>query len=172
MVPCEKILKTAREQEVDMIGLSGLITPSLDEMVHVAKEMERKGFKMPLLIGGATTSVKHTAVQDRAAATTGRSSTSRTPRESVGVVDRLNRPEARAELDRENRAHAGAGARQPSPRRRQRKLVPYAEALPQPVRDRLVRSADRRPVVPRHADPARRPARASSSPTSTGRRSS
>ena len=55
MVPCEKILQTAREQNVDVIGLSGLITPSLDEMAHVAKEMERQGFKLPLLIGGATT---------------------------------------------------------------------------------------------------------------------
>jgi 5-methyltetrahydrofolate--homocysteine methyltransferase len=63
MVPCEKILKTARETNADMIGLSGLITPSLDEMVHVAKEMQRQGFKMPLLIGGATTSKAHTAVK-------------------------------------------------------------------------------------------------------------
>ncbi|MGL4458588.1 MAG: B12-binding domain-containing protein, partial [Plesiomonas shigelloides] len=63
MVPCEKILKTARELEVDIIGLSGLITPSLDEMVHVAKEMERQGFTLPLLIGGATTSKAHTAVK-------------------------------------------------------------------------------------------------------------
>lgn len=63
MVPCEKILNTAREQNVDLIGLSGLITPSLDEMVHVAKEMERLGFQMPLLIGGATTSRIHTAVK-------------------------------------------------------------------------------------------------------------
>jgi len=63
MVPCEKILATAREQKVDMIGLSGLITPSLDEMVHVAREMSREGFEVPLLIGGATTSKAHTAVK-------------------------------------------------------------------------------------------------------------
>ncbi|QIF56311.1 MULTISPECIES: methionine synthase [unclassified Providencia] len=63
MVPCETILKTAREENVDIIGLSGLITPSLDEMVHVAKEMERQGFTLPLLIGGATTSKAHTAVK-------------------------------------------------------------------------------------------------------------
>jgi 5-methyltetrahydrofolate--homocysteine methyltransferase len=63
MVPCEKILQTAREQQVDIIGLSGLITPSLDEMAHVAREMEREGFKVPLLIGGATTSKAHTAVK-------------------------------------------------------------------------------------------------------------
>jgi len=63
MVPCEKILQTARDQKVDIIGLSGLITPSLDEMAHVAKEMEREGFQTPLLIGGATTSKAHTAVK-------------------------------------------------------------------------------------------------------------
>lgn len=63
MVPCEKILQTAREREVDLIGLSGLITPSLDEMVHVAREMQREGMVLPLLIGGATTSRVHTAVK-------------------------------------------------------------------------------------------------------------
>ncbi|MBN1870803.1 MAG: methionine synthase [Candidatus Omnitrophica bacterium] len=63
MVPCEKILETARQEKADMIGLSGLITPSLDEMVHVAHEMERQGFDIPLLIGGATTSANHTAVK-------------------------------------------------------------------------------------------------------------
>jgi 5-methyltetrahydrofolate--homocysteine methyltransferase len=63
MVPCEKILQAAREANADIIGLSGLITPSLDEMVHVAKEMERLGFGIPLLIGGATTSRAHTAVK-------------------------------------------------------------------------------------------------------------
>jgi 5-methyltetrahydrofolate--homocysteine methyltransferase len=63
MVSCEKILERAKEEKADMIGLSGLITPSLDEMVHVAKEMERQGFKLPLLIGGATTSRRHTAVK-------------------------------------------------------------------------------------------------------------
>ncbi|WP_111411869.1 methionine synthase [Billgrantia lactosivorans] len=63
MVPAERILQTAREEKADIIGLSGLITPSLDEMVHVAKEMQRQGFKLPLLIGGATTSKAHTAVK-------------------------------------------------------------------------------------------------------------
>ncbi len=63
MVPPEKILQTAIDENVDVIGLSGLITPSLDEMVYLAKEMERKGFKIPLLIGGATTSKAHTAVK-------------------------------------------------------------------------------------------------------------
>jgi 5-methyltetrahydrofolate--homocysteine methyltransferase len=63
MVPCEKILATAQEKNCDIIGLSGLITPSLDEMIHVAKEMQRQGFSIPLIIGGATTSKAHTAVK-------------------------------------------------------------------------------------------------------------
>jgi len=63
MVPCEKILERARTEKADVIGLSGLITPSLDEMVHVAKEMERQGFTTPLLVGGATTSRAHTAIK-------------------------------------------------------------------------------------------------------------
>src|SRR5258708_27773897 len=102
MVPCEKILETAREQQADMIGLSGLITPSLDEMVHVAKEMERTGFQLPLLIGGATTSAKHTAVKIAPAfheIVIHVKDASRV----VGVVDRLQRKEARPELDREYR---------------------------------------------------------------------
>src|SRR6202789_2846067 len=63
MVSCEKILERAKVEKADMIGLSGLITPSLDEMVHVAKEMERQGFTVPLLVGGATTSRAHTAIK-------------------------------------------------------------------------------------------------------------
>ncbi|MFV8571015.1 methionine synthase [Marinobacter sp. SBS5] len=63
MVPCEKILETAKKENVDIIGLSGLITPSLDEMVHVAREMQRLDFHLPLMIGGATTSKAHTAVK-------------------------------------------------------------------------------------------------------------
>ncbi|BCA27930.1 methionine synthase [Metapseudomonas otitidis] len=63
MVPAEKILQVAREEKCDIIGLSGLITPSLDEMVHVAREMQRQGFQLPLMIGGATTSKAHTAVK-------------------------------------------------------------------------------------------------------------
>lgn len=63
MVPAEKILQQAKEEKADIIGVSGLITPSLDEMVHVAREMKRQGFEMPLLIGGATTSKTHTAVK-------------------------------------------------------------------------------------------------------------
>jgi 5-methyltetrahydrofolate--homocysteine methyltransferase len=63
MVPADRILQTARDENADIIGLSGLITPSLEEMAHVAKEMERQGFRVPLLIGGATTSRVHTAVK-------------------------------------------------------------------------------------------------------------
>jgi 5-methyltetrahydrofolate--homocysteine methyltransferase len=63
MVPSEKILERAKTEKVDLIGLSGLITPSLDEMIHVAREMERQSFKLPLLIGGATTSRRHTAIK-------------------------------------------------------------------------------------------------------------
>jgi 5-methyltetrahydrofolate--homocysteine methyltransferase len=63
MVPCEKILERAKQENADVIGLSGLITPSLDEMAHVAREMERLGFRLPLLIGGATTSRAHTAIK-------------------------------------------------------------------------------------------------------------
>merc|ERR1719181_2636422 len=63
MVPCHEILKRAAELKVDVIGLSGLITPSLDEMVTVAKEMKKMGMNVPLLIGGATTSRAHTAVK-------------------------------------------------------------------------------------------------------------
>lgn len=88
MVPCDKILKTAREVNADIIGLSGLITPSLDEMVNVAKEMERQGFTLPLLIGGATTSKAHTAVkieQHYSAPTVYVQNASRT----VGVVSSL-----------------------------------------------------------------------------------
>ncbi|MAV34398.1 MAG: methionine synthase [Planctomycetaceae bacterium] len=102
MVSCEQILETARQEGVDVIGLSGLITPSLDEMVHVAKEMARLHFELPLLIGGATTSAKHTAVRIA-------------PRyeqpvlhvldasRSVGVVERLLNDEHRDQLVDDNR---------------------------------------------------------------------
>jgi 5-methyltetrahydrofolate--homocysteine methyltransferase len=126
MVPCEKILATAREQGVDMIGLSGLITPSLDEMVHVAREMERSGFDVPLLIGGATTSSKHTAVKI-APAYHGPVVHVKDASRSVGVVERLTKPEQREQLDRENRA-AQQKEREAFSKRRQRKLVSYAEA--------------------------------------------
>jgi 5-methyltetrahydrofolate--homocysteine methyltransferase len=127
MVPCEKILQTARDQGADMIGLSGLITPSLDEMVHVAREMEREGFQLPLLIGGATTSAKHTAVRI-APPYHGTVIHVKDASRAVGVVDRLNRSETRGEIDRENR-DAQEKERQRYKERKQRNLVRYAEAL-------------------------------------------
>jgi 5-methyltetrahydrofolate--homocysteine methyltransferase len=126
MVPCEKILATAKEQGADMIGLSGLITPSLDEMVHVAREMKREGFTIPLLIGGATTSPKHTAVKI-APAYDGPVVHVKDASRCVGVVDRLNRPEARDDFDRENRANQEAD-RKSFAARKSRKLVSYDEA--------------------------------------------
>ncbi len=127
MIPCDAILKRAREEEVDMIGLSGLITPSLDEMVHVAKEMEREGFDLPLLIGGATTSAKHTAVKI-APNYHGTVIHVKDASRCVGVVDRLNRADQRETIDRENR-EAQERDRESFNRRRQRKLVSYAEAF-------------------------------------------
>ncbi|MCC2641651.1 MAG: metH, partial [Nitrospira sp.] len=116
MVSCEKILATAREQQVDMVGLSGLITPSLDEMAHVAKEMTRQGFDLPLLIGGATTSKAHTAVKIAPSyrhATVHVLDASR----AVGVVGNLINEEQRerftnqirADYDRVRQAHQDRG---------------------------------------------------------------
>ena len=129
MVPAEKILETAREKQADIIGLSGLITPSLDEMVHVAQEMERRDFRLPLLIGGATTSRAHTAVkiaQHYRESVVHVLDASR----AVGVVSTLLNPDAKAKFDvrhtdrlraaarrarqsdtREKDAHPRAGAR-------------------------------------------------------------
>jgi 5-methyltetrahydrofolate--homocysteine methyltransferase len=102
MVPTAKILETAREKQADVIGLSGLITPSLDEMVHVAQEMEREGFRLPLLIGGATTSRAHTAVKiapHYRASTVHVLDASR----AVGVVNSLLNEKSRAEFDAKTR---------------------------------------------------------------------
>jgi 5-methyltetrahydrofolate--homocysteine methyltransferase len=103
MVPTTQILDTARDQQVDAVGLSGLITPSLDEMVGVAKEMTRRGMTLPLLIGGATTSRQHTAVK---IAPCYENSTVHVLDASrvVGVVSKLLDPEKRKQLDAENRA--------------------------------------------------------------------
>jgi 5-methyltetrahydrofolate--homocysteine methyltransferase len=125
MVPAERILQTAIEQSVDLIGLSGLITPSLDQMVHVASEMQRQQLDIPLLIGGATTSAKHTAVKIAPAyqhATVHVLDASR----CVGVVDRLLSPTARDAFARDNRRLQEQLVA--SFRQRQVKLVPYAEA--------------------------------------------
>ncbi len=102
MVPSDKILAAARETGADIVGLSGLITPSLEEMVHVAREMERQGFDKPLLIGGATTSRTHTAVKI-APAYSGPVVHVLDASRAVGVVGRLKSEERRSALDAENR---------------------------------------------------------------------
>jgi 5-methyltetrahydrofolate--homocysteine methyltransferase len=94
MTPAAKILQVAREQKVDIIGLSGLITPSLDEMAHVAAEMEREGFDIPLLIGGATTSRVHTAVKIHPRYRRGQTIYVNDASRAVGVVSSLLSPEA------------------------------------------------------------------------------
>jgi 5-methyltetrahydrofolate--homocysteine methyltransferase len=127
MVPAEKILDTAAIEGVDMVGLSGLITPSLDEMVHVAREMQRRGLDLPLLIGGATTSAKHTAVKIAPAysrTTVHVLDASRAP----GIVEKLVNPKSREAFGRENRA-AQAKLVESFNHRRQATLVPYAEAV-------------------------------------------
>jgi 5-methyltetrahydrofolate--homocysteine methyltransferase len=99
MVPAAKILQTAREQQVDIIGLSGLITPSLDEMVHMAAEMEREGFDIPLLIGGATTSRVHTAVKIHPRYAKGQTVYVADASRAVGVVSALLSNEAKGYVD-------------------------------------------------------------------------
>jgi 5-methyltetrahydrofolate--homocysteine methyltransferase len=126
MVPCQKILETARKEKADMIGLSGLITPSLDEMVHVAQEMQRQGFTIPLLIGGATTSRQHTAVkiaQHFQQPTVHVLDASR----AVGVVAGLLDATAKPEFDRKNRQEQ-AELRELHSRKRDKPLLPLAMA--------------------------------------------
>jgi 5-methyltetrahydrofolate--homocysteine methyltransferase len=126
MVSCERILEEAVKQNVDIIGLSGLITPSLDEMVHVAKEMKRTGIKIPLLVGGATTSAKHTAVRIAPARQEPVVHVVDASR-SVGVVENLLNPASRDKfIEANEKQHVEMVA---SYQARQVKLVPYAEAL-------------------------------------------
>ncbi len=115
MTPASKILAVAREHKVDVIGLSGLITPSLDEMAHVAAEMEREGFDIPLLIGGATTSRVHTAVKIHPKYARGQAVHVNDASRAVGVVGALLSPDAKtayvASLRAEYRKIADAHAR-------------------------------------------------------------
>ncbi|HEY3129527.1 MAG TPA: methionine synthase [Acidobacteriota bacterium] len=127
MVPCEKILKTALERKVDIIGLSGLITPSLDEMVHVAREMERQGFEAPLLVGGATTSKAHTAVKIAPgyhAAVLHVLDASR----SVGVVGRLLNAELKRDFIEQNKLELARARAFHEDKRSQRRLIALSEA--------------------------------------------
>ncbi len=127
MVPCDTILDTAVAEGAALVGLSGLITPSLDEMVHVAREMQRRGMTLPLLIGGATTSAKHTAVKIAPAyeaVTVHVADASR----CTGVVERLLSREGRDRFVEENR-QAQAELVASFRRRQQARLVPYREAV-------------------------------------------
>ncbi len=127
MVPCETILEEAKKHNADIIGLSGLITPSLEEMIIVAKSMKENGFTVPLLIGGATTSAKHTAVKiapnyDQPVVHVGDASL------SVGVVEALLDPAQKADFAKNN-LEAQDKARASFDQRQQVALVPYADAL-------------------------------------------
>lgn len=127
MVPAAKILETARGRKADVIGLSGLITPSLDEMVHVAQEMEREGFSLPLLIGGATTSRAHTAVkiaQHYRASTVHVLDASR----AVGVVSSLLNSELKEAFDKEIRADYARLREEHASKAGEKKLVTLEEA--------------------------------------------
>ncbi len=127
MVHCDRILQTAIEQNVDIIGLSGLITPSLDEMVYVAKEMKRRGFELPLLIGGATTSPQHTAVKiapEYHESTVHVLDASR----AVAVVASLLDPVKRPVVDATNR-RLQADLREAHSRKQQKPLLTYPQAV-------------------------------------------
>jgi 5-methyltetrahydrofolate--homocysteine methyltransferase len=127
MVACERILAAAREHEADMVGLSGLITPSLEEMTHVAREMDRQGFDLPLLIGGATTSPKHTAVKI-APAYRHEVVHVKDASRCAPVCERLMSPERRPQFDGENRAYQAQMAAAFASRN-EVKLVSYPEAV-------------------------------------------
>ena len=167
MVPAERILDTASSEGADMIGLSGLITPSLDQMVDVAAEMERRGCSVPLLIGGATTSRQHTAVKIAPAyshETVHVLDASRV----VDVVSGLLDPARRRTLDDENR-ELQERLREQHAEKQRRPLLPLAEARANRERGRLRRPA--RAAV--HRAPARSSRSSPSSfPTSTGSSSS
>jgi len=127
MVPAAKILETARERKADVIGLSGLITPSLDEMVHVAQEMEREGFSLPLLIGGATTSRAHTAVkiaQHYRASTVHVLDASR----AVGVVSNLLSDELKGDFDTKTRAEYARLREEHASKSQEKKLITLEQA--------------------------------------------
>ncbi|AWN41524.1 methionine synthase [Methylobacterium durans] len=134
MVPAAKILDTAKRENVDIVGLSGLITPSLDEMVHVAGEMEREGFDVPLLIGGATTSRVHTAVKIHPAYERGQAVYVTDASRAVGVVSSLISKETRAAtietVRAEYRKVADAHARSEAEKQR----LPLAKARANPFR--------------------------------------
>src|SRR3989475_1121044 len=127
MVPAKKILDTARDKKADAIGLSGLITPSLDEMVHVAQEMEREGFRLPLLIGGATTSRAHTAVKiapHYQASTVHVLDASR----AVGVGNSLLNEELKSAFDKKTREDYERVGQEHAAKTRKKRLLTLEEA--------------------------------------------
>ncbi|SEQ47073.1 methionine synthase (B12-dependent) [Devosia sp. YR412] len=128
MVPTAKILQTARDEKVDIIGLSGLITPSLDEMVHVAAEMEREGFDIPLLIGGATTSRVHTAVKIHPRYNLGQAVHVHDASRAVGVVGNLLSKDNKVSFIADIRAEYAKAAAAHERAELDKKRVPLAEA--------------------------------------------
>jgi len=157
MVPCEKILDTARRENADFIGLSGLITPSLDEMVSVAREMQRQGFELPLLIGGATTSPAHTSVkiapQYRSPVVYVKDAS-----RSVGICQTLANPAQRAafaarlneEHEKRREQHAGRKVKAPelgiAQARANRRAIDWSAYLPAPPRAPGVRAFQKYPL--------------------------
>ncbi len=127
MVPVNKIIETAQRENVDMVGLSGLITPSLSEMTHVAQEMDRAGMKVPLLIGGATTSRVHTAVKIAPFYEPGVFYVPDASK-AVGVIGALINPETRAEAARQVREDYEKVRRQREAATKKKELLPLAEA--------------------------------------------
>jgi 5-methyltetrahydrofolate--homocysteine methyltransferase len=132
MVPATKILETARAEGVDIIGLSGLITPSLEEMAHVAAEMERDGFEIPLLIGGATTSRVHTAVKIHPRYARGQAVHVNDASRAVGVVGKLLSPEAKAPYVADVQAEYAKLAAAHERAEREKKRLPLATARANP----------------------------------------
>lgn len=129
MVPCDKILAKAKEEKVDIIGLSGLITPSLDEMVHVAKEMQRLDYQVPLLIGGATTSKAHTAVKIEPAYKNNATIYVTDASRSVGVASSLLSDERRPAFIEAVREEYVTVRERNSKRRKTDKLTDYGSAV-------------------------------------------
>jgi 5-methyltetrahydrofolate--homocysteine methyltransferase len=145
MVPADRILQTAVEERADLIGLSGLITPSLDEMVFVAREMKRRAMKLPLLIGGATTSRQHTAVKIAPEYETHPVVHVVDASKAVDVVARLLDPSLRVDLDAANRADQDRLRAQYAALKR-RPIVPFAEAVSRRLRLEWTPSATAKPA--------------------------
>jgi 5-methyltetrahydrofolate--homocysteine methyltransferase len=157
MVPCEKILETAKRENVDFIGLSGLITPSLDEMVNVAKEMQRQNFVVPLLIGGATTSPAHTSVKiapqyrspvvyvKDASRSVGVCQTLSTPAQREAFIEKNNQ-----EHERRREQHAGKKVKTPEvsllQARANRRRIDWAAFAPTPPRVLGIQTFDDYPL--------------------------